>query len=331
MKKQKLPALFAGFGLFLLIIDTKTALLGANKGFEICCQTLIPSLFPFIFLSSMLTSAIASQPTKWLRPLGRLLQIPAGSESIFLIGVLGGYPTGAQAVAQAVKKGCISRENGNRMLAFCSNAGPAFLFGMGSSLFTSNGMCWLLWAIHIISAILVARLITAKQDQFSQPHADASISAAFALRQSLITMAMVCGWVILFRILLAYLEFWIFWWLPKEGTYIVSGLLEIANGCCRLAQIDNITLRAVMFSGFLGFGGLCVMMQTYSVCNDLDCRWYLLGKLLQSIFSILLCSLIISRGMKLLFLVSILALYTALYFFMAHTAKRDSIPAKCSV
>ncbi len=324
MRKEKWPAIFAGLGLLLLILDTKTALIGGAAGLEICLQTLVPSLFPFLFLSILLTVSLSGRELRLLAPLGRLLKIPMGAESILVIGLVGGYPVGAQCIAQAVQRGNISRENGKRMLAFCSNAGPAFLFGMGSRLFADAWMCWALWGIHILSALLVGSCMPGGRDERTKLTAAAPPTASAALRQSVQVMAMICGWVMLFRILLAFCERWFLWLLPVWAQVTLSGLLELANGCCGLVLVENVALRFVLCAGLLSFGGLCVTMQTYSVCAKVDVSRYLPGKLLQTVFSILLAAMAISREMLLPAGLLLAGAIGLLMIFHRKTAKKDS-------
>ena len=91
----------AAIGISLLILDSKTALAGAQSGVELCIRTVIPSLFPFFLFSILLTTSLMGRRIRILRPLCRLCRIPEGAESILIAGCLGGYPVGAQCVSQA--------------------------------------------------------------------------------------------------------------------------------------------------------------------------------------------------------------------------------------
>ena len=86
MKKQNLPAFAAGIGMLILIMDTKTAVSAVIEGLNLCLETLIPSLFPFIFLSSILSPSIMGKHIPGLTAMGRIMGIPTGCESLFLIG-----------------------------------------------------------------------------------------------------------------------------------------------------------------------------------------------------------------------------------------------------
>ncbi len=287
--KEKLySTIFGAVGMLILILDTKTALLGAKEGIELCLGTLIPSLFPFFIMSMLLTGSVLGQRLKVLAPLERLLRIPRGAGVLVAIGMLGGYPVGAANIAQAVRAGNLSHRDGRRMLAFCSNAGPAFIFGIGSRIFGNVWVCWLLWGIHIISALIVGILTPGKGERPLPMTKGSPLPLTLALKKSVEVMALVCGWVVLMRIALAFLERWFLWLLPKVGQVFIYGIFEIANGCCALPELGNLGLQFLLCSMFLGLGGLCVALQTISVTEGVDRRLYLPGKLTQGAISFLL-------------------------------------------
>lgn len=95
-------------------------------------------------------------------------------------------------------------------------------------------------------------------------------------------MLKICGWVILFRVLIGFLCRWILWTVSRETRVALIGLLELSNGCCMLDQIPAENIRFLICSVLLSFGGLCVTYQTASVCPGLRLRFYLRGKLLQA-------------------------------------------------
>ena len=321
MIKRNLTVLFSVMGLAFLILDTKTAITGMIEGMEICWQTLLPSLFPFILLSTLLTASILGKRIPFLRVFGRLLGMPKGTESIFIVGFLGGYPVGAQCITQAYQNGHISRENAERMLCFCSNAGPAFLFGLGTRLFPSVWYCWVVWLIHIISAMAVGFLTPTVPETADCISESKILSLPNALHSSIRTMSQICGWVVLFRVILSFCQCWFLWMLPQYWQLGFSGLLEIANGCCALSQVTQIEVRVVLFSFFLGFGGLCVAMQTKTVCEELSIQGYLCGKILQAILSLLLSLSVISREMRFSSIVILTFICSAYYFIRRRIQK----------
>jgi len=283
-----ITGVIATLGMLLLILDAKTALLGAAEGLRLCLQTVIVSLFPFFILSALLTSSLAGVRSKLLAPIGRLCAMPEGSEILLLTGLLGGYPVGAQSVTQAWRNEQLKQKDALRLLGFCSNAGPAFLFGIIAGQFDNAAAPWALWLIHIVSALFVGIFLPGTNQSCVSLKPQKSISLPDALERSLKITAGVCGWVILFRILIAFLDRWFLWLLPNSLRVALCGLLELANGCCQLGQIKDAAIRFTVCSVMLSFGGLCVTMQTVSATSGLGLGLYLPGKLLQSLFSLLL-------------------------------------------
>lgn len=286
--KRKWTILLSALGMAALIFDSKTALLGAEAGIEVCMKTVVPSLFPFFVLSILLGGALTGQRMRLLSPLARLLKVPESAVSLIVVGLLGGYPVGAQVVAGAHEDGRLAKKDAQRMLAFCSNAGPAFLFGMGARLFEELWICFLVWFIHIASSWCVALLTPCSSARHAGFPTSGGVTLTQALKKAMTVLATVCGWVVLFRVLVAFADRWVLWAVSEEARAVIIGFSELANGCCVLPQIGCTGLRMSLFALFLSFGGLCVMMQTASVCEGLRLGLYLPGKICQGAISLLL-------------------------------------------
>lgn len=284
-RAQYLYGLAAFSGMLVLILDGKTALAGAREGLELCIRSLIPSLFPFFVLSSLLTTSLTGISMPILRPIGILLGIPAGCESLMIPAYLGGYPAGARSVAEAYAQKQLSGASAQRLLLFCNNCGPSFLFGILGSVFPRQWMLWALWGIQIAGSVLIARLHPAHPDNAAlRPSRKTSMSET--LSGSLQIMGTVCGWVILFRILLAFLQRWVLWLFPAPVQVLSAGILELSNGCCALSSVMDLRLRFLLCSLMLSFGGICVTMQTASAIGSLSIRPYLISKALQCLFTV---------------------------------------------
>lgn len=275
-----------------LILDSKTAVTGAQNGLTLCFRTLIPSLFPLIFFTSLLRPQLTSQKDKYGRFLCRLFRIPSGSQSLLLTGLLGGYPVGAHSIGQAHQEGQLSDRTAGRMLVFCNASGPAFIFGVGCSLFQNPWVPWVLWFIHILSCMLTAQLLCPRNCEIGGCQTPSSVSIPEALRRSIRSMAEICGWVILLRVLINILDKWCFWFLSEVPRTICIGMLELSNGCLSLEGIQSQGLCFVLYAAFIGFGGFCVALQTFSAARTVRKDVYFPGKLLQCSISILLAGLL---------------------------------------
>lgn len=275
------------FLLLLLIIDPQTIQSGVREGIELCLWTLIPTLFPFMILTTLLAQEMQNFYVPGISRIEHLLQIPQKYFSLFLLGLLGGYPVGAKCICDCVRDNRLPADDGKRMLCFCSNAGPSFIFGLGMSLFGSLRMCLQIWICQIISALLLAMFIPATHSNALKDFQTKPITVSQALKEAIVSMAMVCGWVILFRVFLCFTNKWILNQISDVASIVVYGILEIANGCISLQNIKSDMARFVLFSMFLGFGGLCVCMQTQCLAENagVDSSWYLPAKVLQGLLA----------------------------------------------
>lgn len=271
--------------MLVLILDSKNSIAAASQGVEICIRTVIPSLFPFFVLSILLTGSIGSTST--LVPLEKLFRA-RGCGPILITGLLGGYPVGAQAAAQGYSSGQLSRAQASMLIMFCSQAGPSFLFGMAAHRFPEGKYAWLLWLVQISSALCTARMIPAPEWANTATAQPSSITLSQAMKKAVSAMASVCGWVVLFRVVLDFLQRFVFFLFPKYIIILLSGLMELTNGCLMLSEIPSIPLRFLWAALMLNFGGICVMMQTSSVIEGLELKYYIRGKLLQTLFSLLI-------------------------------------------
>lgn len=281
MEKRKwLEAAAASAMMLALILDSRTAFSGAAQGVELCLKTVIPSLFPFLFLSGIFSAAFSGGSLPRLRFLGQAFALPPKMEYLLVPAFLGGYPVGAQCVSDAYASGCLSRRKAEKMLAFCSNVGPAFLFGILSSQFQRINLVWAIWGIQILSAWTAARLLADPEAGNESPGKVRNPPQA-GIEPAIQAMLKICGWIILFRVVIAFLDRWILWAVSADGRIAIIGLLELSNGCCCLNLISREGVRFVICNVLLAFGGLCVAYQTASVCRGLKLRYYFAGKILQ--------------------------------------------------
>ena len=304
MKKRRIFPIVAVICLMILIVDSNRAVEGGKTGLDLCIKTVIPSLFPFFVVSMMLTASMENDHFIFLCRLAGLLNIPQTAAPVLIPAFLGGYPVGAKSVADQYRSGMIGKQQAERMLAFCSNAGPSFLFGMVTAFFPDKQMIWQLWAIHILGAVFTAEFyplphpeeIQLSKVQNTKPQRDLMASAVTA-------MGIVCGWIIVFRILISFLNQWLLWLFPQWMQVLLMGFLELSNGCCELMFVSNVGLRFVICSCMLAFGGICVLLQTFSVVKGLSIHHYLLGKTIQTLFS-LVVSTIVSMKHEFLYLIT---------------------------
>lgn len=269
-----------------LIIFPDSTSESAFEAITLCGRVIIPSLFPFLVLSSFVIKANVIGAVK-----------NAGLNA-FVLGVLGGYPVGASCVCEMYMQKKLTKDTSERLLAFCNNCGPAFIFGaVGGGIFKSLKVGIFLYTVHILSAIFTA-LIFYRRTQ-SPAASRISESGAFpnAIKSAMNSTLNICAFVIFFSVLCEILtDFNI---LPAICALLggnraieacIIGALEMTSGIYRLTPARESIIFA---SAIIGFGGFSVHSQALTFISDakLSPKKYFTGKILQSVFSIFLSSL----------------------------------------
>ena len=308
MKQKLVSRIFTLIAMGVLILDSRHGAESAWEGIELCIRTVIPSLFPFFVLNIYLTGNIGTSNA---------------AASVILSGFFGGYPVGAQAAADNFRRHRLTRVQANRMLMFCSQAGPAFLFGMASQQFPEGKYGWYLWAIQLLSAVSVAALLPKSKMPHGKTEENTGISLADAMKNALRAISSVCGWVVLFRVIGRYVSLFP---LGNLWNTLICGMLELTNGCLKLSSVENPELRFLAAAVMLNFGGLCVLAQTLSVAKELDVRYYVSGKLLQTCFCIPYALVFLGHWQPVIPVFTLILLLRR-----GFPAKRGSIPATVGV
>ena len=290
---KKTQGVLAFCAILIVILDSKTAVTSAADGIRMCTQQVIPAIFPILVLSIWLTNAMENTDFSVFWPLGRLLRIPHHAISLLIPAFFGGYPVGAQCTAEQWRHGRLSKDTAEKMLSFCNNAGPSFIFGFLPLVLSNSYRIWQIWLIHIGSAVLAGTILCNAQEQASHR---VTVKNAPVMGTAVRAMALICGWVMIFRVFVGFLERWFLWRLPTLLSVILIGGLEVTNGCIHLQNIPDEALRAVLCAGMLSFGGLCVHMQTMTILQGLSVKKYWEGKLLQTLCSLLMATITVYAG-----------------------------------
>ncbi|MBQ7473888.1 MAG: sporulation protein [Oscillospiraceae bacterium] len=319
MKKLNYPpihlaAVAAAFGAMVcLIFAPAEAIESARYGLSLCAELIVPSLLPFFAASALLVRLqVPALLGALLAPLaGKLWGVSGAGASAFLSGICGGYPLGAQTVAEMYENRQLSKPEAERLLAFCNNSGPSFCIGViGSGVFGNYRAGIALYAIHILSAALVGVLFRAKTASAPPLQAEQPppFSAAFvvAIRQSVSAVLSVCGFVVCFCVLAGLMEsLGVFgaaaemisglFHADKSSVHaFLTGLLELGSGIGRLRGLPPSAALFSLAAFLTGWGGLSVQFQTSAVLSEteLSLRRHLIGRVLSGVISALLALLI---------------------------------------
>lgn len=275
----------------LLLVRSAVAGEAVRRGLTLCARSILPALFPYFVVSGLFTSlGFAEGVGRRLAPVTEhLFGVGGAGASALFLGLLGGYPVGGRTAGQLYRAGRLEKDEAQRLLAFCNNAGPSFILGVvGLGCFQSLRAGVLLYVIHALSAVLVGVL----QKKKGRPRRSAprplsppeKILPAFirSVQDSAGAMVRICGFVVFALVVQALLA---------ELTGITHpaalGFIELTGGVVRLGSSPS---DFVWAATLLGWGGLSVHGQTAAVLAGTGLRMdrYFLGKLLQAAVSAVL-------------------------------------------
>ena len=286
MRRRILPTLGLLGVMALLLLCSADAAQAVRDALALCAQSVIPALFPFFVVSSLFIDlGCAAVLGRSLAPImHRLFGVSGAGGTAFLLGIIGGYPVGGRTAGELYRSGQCEREECERLLAFCNNAGPSFILGIaGLGCFGSVRVGAWLYLIHVGAAVMVGLLFRSTSRQMGRPEktetprwADALIEA---VRGGAMSMVNICAFVVFFLVILR---------LFSRFTGIqhgaILGIVEMTNGILRLA---NDRRGFIWAAGLLGWGGLSVHCQTAAVLSGsgLSLKRYFIGKALQAAIS----------------------------------------------
>ena len=284
--RRALPLSAAACALGLLVLCPASAAQSAKAGLQLCAEMLIPSLLPFFIVSGLLRLlGLPGVLGRVAEPVtARLFALSGAGASALLLGLTGGYPLGAAAIASLTRDGHMTPEEAERVLPFCNNSGPAFLIGAaGTGVFHDRKLGVLLYLTHVLAAVLLGILMTPRKPQ-RVVHERAQVKALSvgealpqAVREAIDAMLTVCGFAVTFSIVVGFLDTLgvlgaaasllaeTFDGAPQFFRALLSGLLEIGSGIGAMQGLPATKQNAALAAFLIGFGGVSVHCQTAAV------------------------------------------------------------------
>ena len=310
--KNKLTLFAALCGLFVLVFASRQAIESCRYGLTLCLELIIPSLFPFFFLSILLSRLGFPE---WLgsrlsKPASSLFHVSGNGITALFIGLCGGYPMGAAYLADLIREGLITQKEAEHLLAFCNNSGPAFLIGaIGAGVFESAKIGLVLYLVHVLSALLCGILLRdpsipggdIKKRETRQVNTLSHLLPE-AVEQTVSSLLNVCGFVVCFSVFTGLLNTngimsafinklsTAIYIKPQPLQALLFGFFELGSGIGALQDLPPTPLHLAIASAVVGWGGISVHFQTYSVLADTDIKGTLhtAGRLFNALFSFIL-------------------------------------------
>ena len=270
-------AVFFVWGL-LLILYPETAAEGISEGINLCVETVVPSLFPFLLFSSVLSeSGVLDKLIRICDKIADMMfKLPGTAVPIIFMSMIGGYPVGAFLIKRAFEKKELTASQGRRMLVFCVNPGPAFaVSAVGSMLIGSQKAGLIIYASTVISSLLLGVLTRfVSSEESISPSAgienperkDIYTVISESVNSGTRAIVNICMWIIVFSCLNGLIEK-----LPLNQSFVqfFYSFSEVTNGVITVLKSFPVPLA----SGVISFSGFCVHLQILPCIASLKMKY----------------------------------------------------------
>lgn len=247
---------------FLLLKYDQAVSDSALAALSTCIRLVIPSLFPYMVLSSFIIALDLAEPLYRLIPMSTF-RLPSCTAPVFLTGLLCGAPTSAAGCASLCENGRITKNEAARLCALSSHTSPAFLIGTVGALWGSKSFGIVLYMTEVMFTLVNGIVLRFRKDE---AHSSACMTAINpmpkaipALCKSVTDAASSClaitGFIVFFRVACTIASTV----LPPLAD-LFSATFEFSSGAVQGAKLGGISGAAL--TGFaVGFSGFSVFMQ----------------------------------------------------------------------
>lgn len=262
-------------GIFFLTMRIRIAE-EVSSGLAVCGEVLIPSLFPFMMLSSFaVKSGVFSSMNRVASPFTqKIFRLSGECFSALFFGFIGGYPVGASIVSELYEQGRIAEKDAKHMLSFCVNAGPAFIVTAAGEIMLGSESAGIVMLVSVcLSSVLTGVIYTffKKKTEYAQIKksennslSQAFVDSAFSSSQSMFS---VCTWVLIFSAFSGIVKSFI---KNETALLVYLSFSEVTTGIESAAKLGGISLASAVIS----FGGVCVMCQLLPVIKKCGVKAY---------------------------------------------------------
>ena len=294
--KKILGATAAAAIAILITIFSKETSASIVNSIHICVNAIIPSMFAFMAISSYIISSglykYISAPIYLL--LKSLIRLDRQSFSIFLLSLIGGYPTGIKLISEITSYNKNYSAIAEKLSAICYCVSPPFAITMlGLGIFGSEEAGVIIYISNVLACLTAAAIFTRifpiNADNYSGGKKSGGIIAAVnSTAASLIT---VCAVIVAFNVLLTVFQ-------CIAGLFCVEipceilGFLEISN----LLKMKNPSSSLIPFvSAAASFGGVCVLIQCAALAKkQFSLKYFLVIRLPCAVLSGFFAALIMN-------------------------------------
>lgn len=295
MKKinKLLPFLFFTILLISMIIFTDKVIISVKTSLEICINNVIPTMFPFLIISSILTNyGFIELVSKLMHPIMKyIFHLNSNCAYVLLLSMLSGSPTNAKYIKQLLDNKKITIKDANKILLFSHFINPIFIIGTVGIIFLNNKKYgYLILISHILSNLIIGIFLRDKSIPLDKEiniikynSKTFFIALKDAIKDAVNTLVIVFGTItsmlVFLNIINSYFNF----------NHIFYGIIEITCGLKYLSSSSlKVFYKIIISTFFLSFGGISIHTQVLSIIDNKKIRYipYLEARIIQGLLSV---------------------------------------------
>ncbi|MCM1370528.1 MAG: hypothetical protein NC181_01360 [Clostridium sp.] len=301
--KDKFTIIILFFFIFEIITNSSLIMNTIGFSIDIWKNNIFPSLFPFFVLSDLLINyGFIETTSKLFKPLMKLFKIKSECAFIFVLSIFSGFPSNSKYTKELYDKGIINNYEATKILMCTHFSNPIFILGT-ITVFLNKKLAIIILISHYIGNLLIG-IIFRNYHPSNYKNINNEITKKETknfievLTNSLIktidTLLLLLGIITTFLIITTVLDKNLN--IPDIYQYILNGIIEMTQGLKYVSDLNiDINIKAIIFTFFLSFGGICIHTQVKSILKGTDIKYlpYLLARITHGIISSLITTLII--------------------------------------
>ncbi len=279
----------------LFLIFPKELKAGISNGLNNTFSLLIPSVFPYIIISSLFLNTgalnIVSEITyKFIK---KLTGISKNASGAYLLSLFCGYPTGAKLSSSLYNEKSISKYEMKKLFYFASVPGFGFCVSFLGLLYNDGIKIYLSYILASVTINFILKNKGKKEYLFEKKEDisyNFSESLVESIRSSSKTMLEITGYVCFFSSLCEIIKKTEIITNNSLLSALLCGFLEITTGNAEIYNLINVYPYIKYIAVFLtGFGGMCVLFQSMSFDrkNNISILHFMLSRFIFSLFSLI--------------------------------------------
>ncbi len=249
--------------LICLIIFPAEIATGVKNSLTLLGSNIIPSLFPFMILSSYISASCITDITgNFINKLTcKVFGVSGKGFGAVMLGLLGGYPIGAKTVTEFYENGSITKNEANKLLCWCVNPSPAFVItALGKFLLGSSQQGLIIYICTILSSFTIGIVVNIfKRDtghsSLKLPCQNQKNAFVLSVSSASSSMISICSWVLIFGAISAGLDCIV---RNESIKLFVKSVSEVTNAC-KSAALSGFSIP--LMCAIVSFGGFAVIFQ----------------------------------------------------------------------